>query len=295
MIGVFRLVDERLSRATPRAKLGLALFGVLVVGGIDYGTGFELSFSLFYLGPITLATWYAGRAGGVGVALLSCVSWYLADTGAGHHYSHPAIPVWNALVRLGFFLTTTLLLTALRESLRGQRQLASTDGLTGLYSRRAFDDRLRHDLAMTQRRGGALSLAYLDLDDFKAVNDTRGHAEGDKVLLAVGRAMQALVRDADTAARLGGDEFALVLPDADGAGAQQFVSRLRQELQRALGSGDWGVSCSIGVVTVLDRTTTMDAAIAAADQLMYEVKRSGKGAVAFGVCGAPSSQPTRPA
>ena len=273
---------ERLARAW---IVALAACGVAIVGAVDYFTGYELSLSLFYLGPVALATWYGGRGVGAGIAMLSCAVWYLAEVAAGAQYSHPAIPVWNALVRLGFFLITSLLLSALRKSLLGEQHLARTDSLTELYGRRAFEERLRHDLVLAQRRKSIVSLAYVDLDNFKAVNDARGHAEGDRLLRAIGRVLRDSVREADTAARIGGDEFALVLPDTDRLGAEQVISKIRGGLQEALRAGAWPVTCSIGVTTFLDPAIAPDAAIAAADALMYEAKRSSKGGVAYKVHG----------
>lgn len=278
-------VGRHLERRTRAEILALAVCGVLVVGGIDYVTGYEVSMSLFYVGPVAVAAWYAGRGSGVAIAGLSCLSWYIADLATGNRYSHPAIPVWNALVRFGFFLTIGLLLTALRTSLRGQQYLAQVDGLTGLYVRRAFEGRLKHDLALAQRRRSPLTLAYVDVDDFKALNDAHGHAEGDRVLRVIGRVLQGSVRETDTAARVGGDEFALVLPDTDRSGAEQVIAKLTGELHDALGAGARGITCSIGVVTFLDSATSPEHAVAAADELMYQVKRETKGAVAFRVVG----------
>jgi len=281
MMRPLKTLDRRLSALARPSILALALVGVVIVGVFDYLGGYEVAFSVFYLGPVAAAAWYAGRRVGVVIAAVSCVSWYVADVGAGHAYSHPAIPVWNAFVRLGFFLITGLLLDALQESLAFQRRLARTDSLTGLHSRRAFEERLQHDLALARRRRSALSLAFIDLDDFKSINDSRGHTEGDRVLRAVGRALMRSVREADTAARLGGDEFALVLPDADEEGAQQAVGKVRAALLNELGAeGLQAVTCSIGVVTFLQAPASPQSAVAAADALMYEVKRRGKGAVA---------------
>jgi diguanylate cyclase (GGDEF)-like protein len=169
--------------------------------------------------------------------------------------------------------------------------MARTDVLTELYGRRAFEDRLRHDLALAQRRMSPLTLAYVDLDDFKAVNDAHGHAEGDRVLRATGAALRDSVREVDTAARVGGDEFTLVLPDTDHIGAQRVVSKLRRRLQEALGTSAAEVTCSIGVVTFLDANISPVAAVAAADELMYQVKSKGKGAVAFSVLGDAARDP----
>ena len=245
--------------------------------------------SLFYLGPVAAATWYAGGWGGIAIAIFSCISWYLADLAAGSQYSHAAIPVWNALVRFGFFLTTSLLLAALRESFRAQRHLARTDSLTGLYNRRAFEDRLEHDLVLARRHKNALTLVYVDADNFKAVNDTHGHAEGDRILRKIGEVLRGSVREADTAARLGGDEFALVLPDTDCPGAKHAVVKITRELHRALGLGDRPITCSIGVVTFLDPAKSPEQAVAAADDLMYQVKRKARGTVLFSVFGETSS------
>jgi diguanylate cyclase (GGDEF)-like protein len=286
-----RYLDQRLDRLTHAGITVLAACGVAIVGAVDYLTGYEVSLSLFYLGPVALATWYGGRRAGVGFAILCCVVWYIAEVSAGARYSNSAIPLWNALVRLGFFLVTSFLLSALRKTLLGQQHLARTDGLTELYSRRAFEERLRHDLALAQRRKSVLSLAYVDLDDFKAVNDTRGHAEGDRVLRAIGGVLRASVREADTAARIGGDEFAVVLPDTDPRGAEQVVSKIRIGIQETLGAGAWPVTCSIGVTTFMDPAISPESAIAAADALMYEAKRRSKGAVVYSVLREAVQQP----
>ena len=286
MMRLLKALDRRLGALDRAAILALAFVGVAIVGVLDYLGGYEVAFSLFYLGPVAMAAWYSGRRAGILIAAASCASWYVADVGAGHVYSHAAIPMWNALVRLGSFLITGLLLAALRASLDFQRQLARTDGLTGLHGRRAFEERLQHDLELAKRRRGAVSLAFIDMDDFKSINDRRGHVEGDRVLKVVGRALKHSVREADTAARLGGDEFALVLPEADDEAAQHAVNKVRAGLQDELkAEGLEAVTCSIGVVTFRQPPVSLRGAVAAADALMYEVKRQGKGAIAFRVLG----------
>lgn len=278
-------LDQRMECRSPAEITIFSACGAMIIGGIDYLTGSEVSISLFYLLPVAAATWYGGRWVGAAVAVCSCIGWYLAELAAGSQYSHASIAAWNALVRLGFFLVTSLLLAALRESLRAQQYLARTDSLTGLYLRRAFADRLGHDLALAQRHRSALTLAYVDIDDFKAINDKDGHAEGDRVLQRIGVVLRGLVREVDTAARLGGDEFALILPDTDGPGAEHIISRLTRGLQLAFGPDSRQITCSIGVVTFLNSATSPEQAVAAADELMYRVKREAKGTVRFSVLG----------
>lgn len=250
---------------------------------LDVVTGDEISLFLFYLAPVAMAAWYGGRATGLVSGLLACASWTLADAASGITVSHPAIAAWNLAVRLGYFALSSLLITALQVSWRSQERLALTDALTGLHNRRALEERLRHDLASARRRGAPLTLAFVDLDDFKQVNDTRGHAEGDRLLREMAATLRGALRESDTAARIGGDEFALLLPDTDARGAVDAAHRLGAQLPP-------GTPCSIGMVTFTD-TASLDAghALTAADRLMYRVKRQGKGAVAFAVEGGPTA------
>ncbi len=278
-----RTLDLHLDHLGQGKLLVLALCGICLVGMIDYLIGFELSVAVFYAGPVAIAAWYAGRRAGIAIAVLSAVSLYTADAAAGHLYSHAEIPFWNALVMGGFLMIIASLLTLLRKTLRDQQVLARIDGLTGLYCRRMFDVRLEHDLALARRRNGTIALAYLDVDDFKTVNDRYGHAGGDRVLKEISQVLKESIRDADTAARIGGDEFALVFPDTDACGAHQIVSKIVCKLHEAFAASHWQVTCSIGVVTILDSTVSSESAVGAADKVMYQVKARGKDAVEFSV------------
>jgi diguanylate cyclase (GGDEF)-like protein len=284
-MSLFAALNQRLVRLAPASILALAAVTLVVIAAADYLTGYEVGMSLFYLGPVALAAWYAGRRPGIAFASASCLAWYIAEVATGHPYSHWVIPVWNALIRFGFFFITSLLLSTLRASLVKERQLAQTDGLTGLYSRRAFEHRLEHDLALARRHAHAMTLVYVDVDNFKAVNDTHGHGQGDQVLRMTAQVLQSSLRETDTAARLGGDEFALVLPDTDGVAAQQVIAKLTRQLDDAIAGHRLVVTFSIGVLTLLDCDVSVSEAVAAADELMYGVKRQGKAGVAFGVRG----------
>lgn len=100
-----------------------AVGGIIGVGVLDYLTGAEIGVSLFYLLPIGVAVWYCGWGAGLATAVASASIWYLADIGVGHSYSHPMIALWNACIRLGFFLVTIILLHRLHQTLRSQRRL----------------------------------------------------------------------------------------------------------------------------------------------------------------------------
>jgi diguanylate cyclase (GGDEF)-like protein len=276
-------MDQIFAARSSTQILFIAACGVGVVGFLDHLTGYELSISVLYLGPVLMAAWYVGRLAGSGISLLACASWFVADAVAGQPLAHPIIEAWNTLVRLSYFVVLSVLATALRKSLSHERQLARTDTLTGLFGRRAFEERLEHDLALARRRESALTIAYLDLDNFKTLNDTHGHAEGDRVLRTIGRVLGENRRGGDTVARLGGDEFALVFPDTDQRMAQKVITNLRQDLRKAFERGPWRFSCSVGVVTFQTAPPNLAEAISAADALMYDAKRQGKDVVAFKV------------
>ena len=157
------------------------------------------------------------------------------------------------------------------------------DPLTGLANRSLFFDRVGHALARLGRRPGAsVAVLYVDLDDFKTVNDTLGHARGDRLLVLVAERLRTVGRVMDTVARLGGDEFALLLEDLTSAEGALIVA------ERALGllatpfdltDRSVNVSASIGVAVRTDGTTRVDALIHQADEAMYDAKRAGKGRV----------------
>jgi diguanylate cyclase (GGDEF)-like protein len=283
---------DRALRALPKpAVFALALLGVLLVGALDLVTGYEISLSLLYLVPVSLATWYCDRRAGVAIAALSSVAWFVADRYSGHVYSRELIEVWNTLVRLGFFIVTAWLLSELGRQFELEKQRARIDGMTGLLNGPAFIELMDRVVALAQRDRAALTIAYIDIDDFKRVNDRYGHAEGDRTLREVARALSQGIRGADVAARLGGDEFALLLPHTDVAGAQELIARLRQRIDAAQAAPGTPIACSIGVVSFLQAPRNSGEAIRHADELMYEVKALGKNRVAFRSVGTLDAPP----
>jgi diguanylate cyclase (GGDEF)-like protein len=262
------LLSTRFSRA---AVIAFATATLVVIGLLDYVTGYEISFAVFYLVPAGVAAWLAGRRPGILFAVAASLCWYLAERGGGYPYSHPAIPVWNAAVRLAFFVIVAFLLAVLRERMLAERQLAKTDSLTGALNARAFAEQLGHDLAVAGRVGSPLTLAYIDLDNFKQINDTFGHGEGDEVLRAVAHTLAAGTRRSDSVVRLGGDEFALILPGTDLEGADALLSGLCGALRDLAPTGR-AVTWSIGAVVFEEPPADADAAVEAADRLMYQAK-----------------------
>lgn len=256
----------------------LALF---VVGIIDLLTGDELSFSLFYMIPITWVTWYGGRRAGLFNAFLGALIWGYINKANGITYSSQLIPVWNAMIRLGFFVFNVILLDRLWRALDAERRLATTDALTGAANRREFSNRLEQELARAARQRSSLTLAYMDLDRFKEVNDKQGHQVGDEVLRVVVQTLTQRLRKTDLIARLGGDEFAILLIDADPEQAHALLEELRQRLLSAMREHGWPVTFSVGAVCCPKGELEAGELLHRADDLMYQVKHHHKDALRF--------------
>jgi diguanylate cyclase (GGDEF)-like protein len=258
-------------------------FGVVICIGIaDILTGSELAFSVFYLIPIVLVTWFSGRNPGLFISGTSAVMWFIADDWAGQSYSQPVIRYWNTVVRLSIFVLVTILLPALK-ALEREKSLARTDYLTGVANRRHFFELAQRELDRSQRYEHPITMAYIDLDNFKTVNDEWGHRTGDKLLCAVVDRAKSQLRSTDTIARLGGDEFVILLPETDQVAAKTAISKIQDVLMDEMRLNGWPVTFSIGVLTCLETQIPMDDLIKRADGLMYSVKKNGKNAIAYAV------------
>ncbi len=271
---------ERRSTVT-RTAMAIVLTGL--IGVADYVTGFEISFGFFYLLPVAFAAWYIGRPAGSMISLFGALTWFSAYRLAGGTHSSPVILYWNAATRLGFFLVVAVLVAALRRLLQHERALSRSDFLTGVLNSRAFAEVASAEIVRAQRYEHPFTVAYIDLDNFKTVNDRLGHSVGDTLLRVVANVMRGALRATDVVARLGGDEFAVMLPETNGDAAQVSIEKLRAALLAAMLRHDWPVTFSVGALTFRTPPETSDELIALVDSLMYQVKRGSKDAVAYGV------------
>jgi diguanylate cyclase (GGDEF)-like protein len=276
---------DRLALAPPAVVAALTAVLIAAVAVADWFSGAEVAASLAYLLPISLAAWAGGRAAAACVAVAAAGAWLLVDVHT--HWSElvTAIEVVNLAVLLLAFTGVGQLLACLRERLDLEHRLAHTDSLTAIHNRRALWSAAGRELERCHRSGQPFSLAYLDVDGFKHVNDQFGHAAGDELLRQIARTIQSGLRQLDMVARLGGDEFAILLPGTDEAGARAAVSRLRDRLQAAPRLQAREVDFSLGCLTVLSPPEQVDTIVERADELMYAMKRSGRGQVRHEVLG----------
>lgn len=269
----------------PGTTMTLAALATTVVGLGDELTGPDVSFTVLYLAPIAFATWYVSLRGGIALSIVSA----LADLGSDLSSRATPLPTlvaaWNLAVQLGTFFAVVIILSALKARLELEQRLARTDPLTLIANRRAFVEQAAVELERLRRTARPMTVAYIDCDDFKLINDLLGHGQGDALLCTVAATLRGATRMVDTVARLGGDEFGLLLVDADGPTAGILIDRLRAALVASTSREGWTVSFSIGAATFVVPPRSVDDMLRRADQLMYEAKRSGKDGVRLEIVG----------
>lgn len=256
---------------------------VFILGYVDYVTGFELSFSFFYLIPVTMIAWAAGRNAGLNISVLSASVWLISNVLSGQSFSNEFIGVWNTLLRFGFYSVVTILLAELRHALEEEHILANTDPLTGAMNRRSFNEITEKKMISSEIQNHPYTMVYIDIDNFKTVNDTLGHAVGDLVLKTVVDTIQAQIRSTDFLARIGGDEFAILLTDIDQEHTKPIVERVQSSLLEKMKADNWDITFSIGAMTVLTMPESVDKLISLTDALMYDVKDKGKNAIYYSI------------
>jgi len=279
-IRIYRLLTSL--EAIPKGWLTVVAIGIIFILGItDYVTGFELSFSFFYLIPVTMVAWVISRNTGLAFSVLAASVWLTSNLLSGQEFSSLFIGVWNTMIRFGFYSVVTILLTELRHALEEERLLANTDPLTGVLNRRSFNEIAEKKMIVSEINQRPYTMVYIDLDNFKTINDTFGHAIGDLVLKFVVDTIQTHIRITDFLARLGGDEFAILLTDIDQEHAETIVQRLQLSLLEKMEFNHWEITFSIGVLTVLSMPESVDKLVSLTDAVMYEVKNKGKNAIQY--------------
>lgn len=270
-----KIIIERLNRAPKSLILFVSLFLLGAVAGFDFITGHEVSFSIFYLFPIAIVTMFIGTAEGILLSTVCAVLWLINDWSSNPEYSSSFVYFWNSAVRLGFFLITALLLSALKK----QMQFARTDFLTGIPNRRGLIDSGARELEMSRRYNYTLTIVYVDINNFKKINDTFGHHVGDIALQKIAASISRSIRMTDTVARIGGDEFVILLPRTELEYAKEITQRIKENLLEEMKANGWYIILSMGIITFHRIPKTIDDAIKQVDEMLYTSKKEGKDTV----------------
>ncbi|MCX5812075.1 MAG: GGDEF domain-containing protein [Proteobacteria bacterium] len=263
----------------------LSLLLTILIGLIDYISGAEISIILFYLIPIFMATWYGGNKIGLLMSLVGSVVWFLAWFLIAN-YSHQVIFYWNTIVISLTFIAFTYLLSALKGALDHEKTLSRTDALTGAMNRRQFYEFADSEMKRALRYKHPFTVAYIDLDNFKLINDNFGHIAGDNLLRTVTDTLRVNLRVTDVFARLSGDEFAIIFPETGNeASVRTFINKICDNLLEAMKKNGWPVTFSIGIVIYLKPPDSVDEMINIPDTIMYSVKHNGKNMMKLEVFG----------
>ena len=254
-----------------RAICPLGTVGTTVVVALAAPVGLT---PIFYLWPMLVAAYFLPRrevainfAFALGACALALAAWV-----------DPVLRASTFIAVAAIVGLVTAVILSLREEVRKLvtrlGELATRDSLTGALNRGAFEQRLEAELARTSRSKTALALIVLDVDHFKRINDSLGHAAGDQALRALSSAVMAKKRRSDIFGRIGGEEFAIVLPDTAIAGAEAFAEGLRESLRPELGGVTLTVSLGVTDVATADRSVR--GMLHSADLALYAAKRGGR-------------------
>jgi diguanylate cyclase (GGDEF)-like protein len=238
---------------------------------------------LLFVIPVLLASWYGGRKTGAAIALLSAIA-LLTTNYSLHFYNVNTISAaYDLLVALLVYLFISIIVTNFRKVHSVEIVAADTDTLTGVSSSRKFYADLENEINRSRRYGHSFSLVYLDVDDFKNINDTLGHPIGDELLIRLSKSLQTSLRATDIIARIGGDEFVCLLPETERMAAKSALLKAEKALKGSMEKYGWDVSFSIGVITFEKPPNDALQAVKLVDDLMYKVKRGSKNDIAYQV------------
>ncbi len=266
----------------PRRFIILASWVLLALVGVaDDLSGHFVEVEFFYLVPISIVCWYGNRTYGIATAVIATLVSAVADRPSVLNPAGLAVSFWGTIVKLTFFLFVAQVLSKFKAQTLELQELASQDPLTRVANRRSCLRALQVELNRCVRFGSIFTVAYIDLDNFKELNDRLGHDVGDTFLRKFAGTMRRNTRKVDTVARLGGDEFVIVLPDTDLPRAKSALTKVERLLSQLVKQQHWKVTFSIGVVTFSQCPESVEKILSIADRAMYAVKRKGKNNVAF--------------
>lgn len=274
---IFSVLENR----TPKTITKLSFVLIVVLGAVQFIIGESVNIAPLYLFPTLFSSWYGSRTTGILSAFMSTVVFvaiersFLTQPCSFHALLLFAVPYLIA------YLLLAVMIINFRNVHRMEAHAADTDNLTGAHSARSFYAELANEMLRSKRYDHVFSLAYIDIDDFKKINDSLGHSAGDSLLKAVADTLRSSLRNTDVTARLGGDEYVCLLPETNQEQARSAFLKAADLLKKRMQAQKWNVSFSIGVVTFENLPDNIKEAIDMADLLMYSVKNAKKDDIAY--------------
>jgi diguanylate cyclase (GGDEF)-like protein len=280
-----QVITEYLYNLKRSVLITLGVVIIVSVGVLNHLAGPDLSTWILYLIPIFLITWFTERWIGFLMSTITALTWLIADYTSGANYLDRAVPYWNYTARLCSFIIFTFILSALKGAMEKEKELSRIDFLTGVGNGRHFIELANMEINRARRNEHPLTVVYIDLDNFKTINDCYGHSTGDNLLRLVAKTIKSNIRLMDTVARLGGDEFAILLPETGPELAEAITRKVQKINLEIMQKNGWPVTFSIGVVTFIHPPTTVDEILKISDNAMYTAKNNGKNMIKHEVSG----------
>jgi diguanylate cyclase (GGDEF)-like protein len=264
-------ITEYLGTLSKPVLIALGMLWLISVSVADYFTHstYLLEFSPFYLVPVSFFSWFIGKRSGIAVAISSVAIGFMVR----FRDAHRAVGYWDALILSALYITATFMIVQLKRLYEREKDLSRIDPLTRIPNRRAFYEAASQAKSVAERTQLPLSISYIDVDNFKSINDRFGHNMGDQVLMLAAATIAGALRPSDVVARMGGDEFAVLLPGANGNDAAGIMRRVEDQLQHTLRQHRWPVKFSIGIASFYPPLASISEMLAHADEAMYAKKR----------------------
>lgn len=253
------------------------LMGVIFL--LNHLAGEAFLAGIYFFIPVALVSWTSGLMWGIAFSLLATIMLIAVDFHSGVPFSAQFLHYMNTLGHLVVFLTIAFLSSRLSETQHLLQRISREDFLTKALNRVGFYDVLNMEIRRQNRFGHPYTLAIISCDDFKKINDTLGHAEGDSLLITVAKTLELNTRSTDFYARLGGDEFALLFPLILKHEAVTILEKLKARLEAAMREHHWDVSFSIGAVAFDKSPASVGHALDLVDGLVHEAKQAGKNTI----------------
>jgi diguanylate cyclase (GGDEF)-like protein len=254
----------------------IAISSVFLIGYLHYIAGPLFEFHLFFFIPIIIASWFTSQFFSYLILLLVIVSWTIGDYLIVKGTVNLMSFAFNALMHALIIIYLNYLLGYIRQLLIKESQLAREDSLTKIPNRRGFYEYGETAFSTADRHQLPIASIFIDLDDFKSINDTYGHKTGDQLLYETAQVIKDSIRKTDVAGRLGGDEFCIILLNVDSKQAKDFSESLRNKLNEKMQQQGWKTTFSMGIVSYGSAPKNFHHVIQRADNLMYQVKRNGR-------------------
>jgi diguanylate cyclase (GGDEF)-like protein len=271
------LTMKKFIKDEKRMKAAVALAAAVFIpaaAAVDYLTRHQTPISLFYALAIVATAWFSWPAASAGAAMLSGIC--MAAVTAAFAGPHTSATATSMPAQSAFFLAFAAILMAFKYLQDQLGRMSTIDPLTELVNSRHFLAIGSVEIERSQRYKHPFSIIYIDIDDFKDINETVGHGAGNELLREIARTIKAMIRRTDTVARLGGDDFALLMPETGESAVKAVVARIQAKAADIKAPHAKKVTFSFGVITAAGHGGAFDEMVRMAHTLMREAKGHGK-------------------